>query len=410
MAVLVAAVTAVGLLSGPGGDAGAAGDFYTPPSKFDDDPGSVIRTQAQSLLLQIPGIGNQWPGDAKRIMYTSTRQNGDPVAVTGTVVEPTAKWRGEGERPTVVIGSGTVGQGDQCASSRMLSFPLSIDPHKLSLGVNYTGLEMYPLLLNGVRVVTTDYIGMGTPGVHTYLNRLESGRAMLDAARAGLSVADAPPDAPVGFSGYSQGGGAAASAAELASAYAPGLNIKGTYAGAPPADLSKLISKIDGTLIAGANAYVINGIAAGYPSAASVLKRQFNRRGRQASKDASTQCIPDTLAAFGFQNTREWTRSGTSLAAVVRDTPVLEKIVDDQRIGRMKPNAPVLISIANNDDVVPAGQVVQLYRDWRAKGADVTLTRDYAPPILPGMVINHGWPMLGKLPSAISFMLGQFNR
>ncbi|NED64583.1 lipase, partial [Streptomyces sp. SID10244] len=68
-------------------------------------------------------VAGQWPGTAKRIMYTSSYQDGKPVATTGTVIEPTAPWRGKGQRPTVVVGPGTIGQGDQCAASKLMAFP-----------------------------------------------------------------------------------------------------------------------------------------------------------------------------------------------------------------------------------------------------------------------------------------------
>lgn len=388
----------------------AAPDFYRPPAAYSSTPGSVIRTEAAPLLLQIPGVSDQWPGTAKKMMYTSTLQNGTPTAVTGFVVEPTAPWQGKGPRPTVVLGPGTIGQGDQCAGSKMLSLPMSVDVAKPSIGLNYSAPEMHLLLLNGVRVAATDYIGMGTPGIHTYVNRLESGHAMLDAARAALRVAKARADAPVGFYGYSQGGGAAASAAELAQTYAPDLNVKATFAGAPPADLSKVIDQIDGTLISGGIGFAINGLAARYPELGPILKKETNANGKRVLKELSTKCIGDIVLGNAFQRTSQWTRDGKPLSAVVKRHPVIESMIDDQRIGTLKPNAPVLISTSLHDDVIPSGQVTQLYRDWRAKGASVQLLDQYIPPILPGMILNHGLPMLSTLLPGTSFVLAEFNR
>ena len=148
------ALVVTGLVVGSGLAVGApaataAGDFYTPPAQFDTDPGAVIRSEPSPLLLQIPGVPNQWPGTATRVMYTSSYQDGKPAAVTGTLVEPTAPWQRGGKRPTVVLGPGTVGQGDQCAGSKMMNFPLAIDPAKPSIAVNYTALELNLLLING---------------------------------------------------------------------------------------------------------------------------------------------------------------------------------------------------------------------------------------------------------------------
>ena len=411
---LVAIVTS-GVIVGAGASlaaptASAAGDFYTPPATFAADPGAVIRSQPSPLLLQIPGVKNQWPGTATRIMYTSSLQDGTPAAVTGTVVEPTAPWKGKGPRPTVVLGPGTVGQGDQCAGSKLMSFPLAIDATKPSIAVNYSAIEMNLLLLNGVRVAMTDYIGMGTPGIHTYVNRAESGHAMLDAARAALRVADAPANSPVGFSGYSQGGGAAASAAELAATYAPELDVKATYAGAPPADLAKVIDRIDGTFIVGGIGYAINGLTARYPELRPILDKETTPAGRRVMSQVATQCIGDTGLAFGFQRTTQWTRTGQPLSTVLDRNPEAKKVVAEQRIGKLTPNAPVLLEGGINDDVIPYGQVDQLYRDWRAQGADVRMVTNDLPPIFPGLVVNHALPMLTTLLPATNFMLTQLSR
>ncbi|MBA5847512.1 lipase family protein [Gordonia amicalis] len=404
----VAAACAAALIS-PASDASAA-DFYTPPSSFATEPGSVIRSQEIPLLLQIPGAPGQWPGTARKVMYTSTYQDGTPAAVTGTVVEPTAPWRGKGPRPTVVVGPGTIGQGDQCAASKMMTLPVSIDITKPSIGVNYTAPETYYMLLNGVRVFVTDYIGMGTPGIHTYVNRSETGHAMLDGARAALRASGAPADAPVGFAGYSQGGGAAASAAELAATYAPELNVRASYAGAPPADLEKVIPAIDGSTIAGAIGFAINGLTQRYPEVADVVHRETNASGKAALRQISTSCIGDIIPAYGFQRTQNWTRTGETLSAVIARSPGVQKVVGEQRIGRLKPNAPVFLEGDLHDDVIPYGQVAQLAADWRAQGADVRFVTNPTPPILTKSIVNHVVPMLGTFLPGMEFVLGEFQK
>ncbi|GAA3711602.1 alpha/beta fold hydrolase [Gordonia hankookensis] len=390
--------------------ASAAGDFYTPPASFASDPGSVIKSEPSPLLLQIPGVAGQWPGTAKRIMYTSSYQDGKPVATTGTVIEPTAPWRGKGQRPTVVVGPGTIGQGDQCAASKLMAFPMSVDLTKPSVAVNYTAPEMYHMLTHGVRVFVTDYIGMGTPGIHTYVNRRETGYAMLDGARAALRASGAATDSPVGFAGYSQGGGAAASAAELAETYAPDLNVRATYAGAPPADLSKVIGAIDGTTIAGAIGFAINGLTARYPVVSKVVSEETNPSGRAALRKISGQCIGDIILSFAFQNTKNWTRTGEPLGSVINRYPEVEKVVAEQRIGHLKPNAPVFLEGGLNDDVIPYGQVSQLAQDWRAQGADVRFVTNPTPPILTKTIVNHVVPMLATFLPGMDFMLTEFNR
>ncbi|WOC12998.1 putative inactive lipase [Gordonia sp. MP11Mi] len=389
--------------------ASAERDFYLPPADFSASPGSVIRTEKAPLVIDGSPGTTGIPATATRMMYTSTLQNGAKTAVTGFVVESTAKWHG-GERPTVVVGPGTMGQGDQCAGSRVLSKSLAVDPAKPSVAMNSASSDIAALVDKGIRVVVTDYIGLGTPGVHTYVNRVETAHAMLDAARAGLRVAHAPRTAPVGFFGYSQGGGAAAAAAELAEQYAPELAVKGTYAGAPPADLAKVIGQIDGTTISGAIGYAVNGMTARYPELKAILAKETNPAGKRALATIATQCIGDTAATYGFQHTSRWTRTGESLGALINRYPAARKAVDAQRIGRLTPNAPVLLATSINDDVIPTGQVDTLYRDWRAKGANVKIIHDHTPAVAPGSVIGHAAPMQTLQEPAVEFLVSAFRR
>ncbi|WP_180965740.1 lipase family protein [Corynebacterium xerosis] len=126
-------------------------------------------------------------------------------AAPGTVLSSwsrTSPGEHAGQRPTVVVAPGTVGQADKCAPSVTYG----------ELGGGQIS-QVQPLLGQGFRVVVSDYIGLGAPGVHTYANRLDQGQTFLDAARAGLAIDGLPADSPVAFWGYSQGGGATASAA-----------------------------------------------------------------------------------------------------------------------------------------------------------------------------------------------------
>ncbi len=83
---------------------------------------------------------------------------------------------------------------------------------------------------------------------------------------------------PLAFWGYSQGGGAAASAAELAPSYAPDLHVVGTYAGAPPADLKELFPYADGSALVGAVGYALNSVITTYPEFEEAIRSQRSRR------------------------------------------------------------------------------------------------------------------------------------
>ncbi|GAA3045325.1 alpha/beta fold hydrolase [Gordonia defluvii] len=398
---IIAALVAVGGVIGGAPRADAA-DFYTPPDKVGPaaaQPGVLVRTQSMPLML---------PGRATRIMYMTSYTDKDPVAATGTVVEPLGAWTRGGPRPTVVIGPGTVGQGDQCAPSKLMGTPAAFDPSKGSLALNFVIPEMLLLLNNGVRVAVPDYVGMGTPGVATYLNRAEQGYAMIDAARAALKLADAPGTAPVGFSGYGQGGGAAAAAAEIAPDYAPELDVRAVHAGAPLVDVIAAINQVDGTHDAGTIGYLINGLNVRYPNARAAFHRDLNAAGTTMLAAVANQCITDTGFAYGARRSNLWTQSGESLGQLIARTPELQKTLAAQRVGNGRPKAPVLIEAAPADDLVPYSAARRLYDEWRGKGVAVSLLNDGTPPLLPGTGITHAVAKVPNLIPATSYLMSAF--
>ncbi|TQM32986.1 lipase family protein [Nocardia bhagyanarayanae] len=396
-AVAVACATAV---AGVGVDvtraaADEVGAFYTPPAQIPSEPGAIIKTQPMPLFATAPTLEG-WPGQAQHVMYTTRFQDGSPVAVTGTFIDATGPWQGPGPRPTVVIGPGTSGQADRCAMSVAFSTGMALftDPSPgLSANQELPSSAVWSSL--GARVLVTDYIGLGTPGIHTFANRIEGAHALLDGARAANHLAGVGPETPVVFWGYSQGGGAAAAAAEMQPSYAPELNLKGTWAGGPVADLAKILERIDGALIGGAIGFAINGMLARYPDLHRAVDRVTSPAGRAMLDTLSTSCIGDVITHQPFLRTNSMTIDGRSLTEHLHAIPEAGPALSELRVGTMKPSTPVLITSGLNDDTVPYNQARQLAEDWCAKGATVTFRTNDLPPIFPGATIpNHFGPEL----------------
>ncbi len=382
--------------------------FYLPPDPLPPvAPGTVLRAQKFPLALSLPAGDAPIPAEATRLMYMSADTHGRPAAVTGTYLSSSQEWRGPGRRPLVAVAVGTQGQGDQCASSKTLgeavhySFPLD-------LWANYEVITAYSLLARGMDVVMTDYHGLGTPAVHDYLNRAAEAHAVLDSIRA--AEAFRGTRVPTLIFGYSQGGGAAAAAAELQSTYAPDLDVLGTYAGAPPADLRALMSGPvingivpgviggDGTGLIG---YVLNGFRADYPQAGPAIDEAVNPAGRAMLDEVAGTCLAESAIRTVFRPITHYTEGGKSMEEVLEDQPVLGELMDKQRIGTMKPEAPVLIAAGTNDDVILYGQARRLARDWCGLGATVQLdTTDWIPPVLPGLAVGHVLELFPALNSA----------
>lgn len=378
--------------------------FYNPPATLPAANGTLIRTEPLPLALSLPGLDGPLPGTATRLMYKSTDSNGRPVAVTGAYIEPAAAWRGDGPRPLVAVAPGTMGQGDQCAASMGLEHPLNLNGQTVSVG--YEDLAIYRLLAKGIAVVVTDYAGLGaTDRLHTYVNRVDEGHAVLDAVRAARSVGGASITSAsrVGLFGYSQGGGATASAAELQSSYAPDVTLAGTYAGAPPADLTSVTKAIDGSELAGALGWSLNGFLQSDPSLKPIAEAHLNAAGKTALTDLSTMCVGDALFGYGYAKSTKWTTDGRSISDIIAATPTLQAFLDSQRIGTLEPSGPVRLATGVSDNLVPHRQARQLAVDWCKKGADVT----YKGVVLPDVgsaLLNHFAPLLTDQGDAIAWL------
>ncbi|GLW50582.1 triacylglycerol lipase [Streptomyces sp. NBRC 14336] len=378
--------------------------FYNPPTTLPAADGALVRTEPLKLALSLPSLDGPLPGRATRLMYKSTDSNGKPVAVTGAYIEPSAAWKGGGPRPLVVVAPGTMGQGDQCSASMGLEHPIQFNGETVSVG--YEDLTIYRLLAKGTAVVVTDYVGLGaTDRLHTYVNRLDEAHAVLNAARAARQVSGASVTAasPVGLFGYSQGGGASAAAAELQPSYAPDVNLVGAYAGAPPADLSEVTRAIDGKELAGALGWSLNGFVQSDPSLKPIADAHLTSKGRAAMTDLSTMCVGDAIFKYAGADSEDWTNDGRSISEIIAAYPNLTAFIDRQRIGKLKPQAPVRVVTGISDNLVPHGQARQLAKDWCAKGANVTYEAELIPP-LGSSLLNHMTPLLTDQGEAVDWI------
>jgi hypothetical protein len=196
---------------------GADDDFYRVPDPLPPgEPGDLIRVQ---------DLGEAGGRATVKVMYHSRDAQGTDRAVTGLVTYPTTVAP-EGGWPVFSTAHGTTGIGTQCALSR-------------------TQDEAPGWGVDGVWAMT-DYIGLGPIGeVHPYLSKPAEGHAVIDAVRAARQLPDAGASSRWLSIGHSQGGHGALAAAELATGYAPELELVGTVALAPAAMLDRVYGGID---------------------------------------------------------------------------------------------------------------------------------------------------------------------
>lgn len=345
--------------------------FYEPPETIPSTPGTIIRTEKAPFLLDPLDLSSSVV-TATRVMYSSTDGDGTPIAVTGTVFVPKTKYVGKSERPLISYAAGTQGMGDQCAPSQQME----------NL-VEYEGIGIARTVGRGYAVGVTDYQGLGTPGTHTYMAREAQGRASLDMARAAKNLKDSglTNENPVGLMGYSQGGGAAASAAELAGSYAPELDIKGSAIGAPPADLAKVGANIDGTTYSLFALFAVLGVAT---SEHIDTTPHLNAEGQELGAKVEGACVFN-LFEYANLDSSKYTTSGKTLEGLLSEEPFASAVAE-QRIGKRTPNAPVVINHAIGDDVIPYEVGKQLGSDWCDKDARVSFNAGLVPTHVGGFV------------------------
>ena len=87
----------------------------------------------------------------------------------------------------------------------------------------------------------------------------------------------------------------------------------------------------------------------------------------------------------------------------------LKSLLDLQRIGRYKPDAPVFIDINRYDPLVPWTGANQLGRDWCAKGADVQFWTNEQPPFLNKLTVNHVLTYLVDGERGMQWITDRFN-
>jgi hypothetical protein len=196
--------------------------FFTGPIPR---PGTTIASVPLDPRVTLSGAG-----PAFRVLYSTTNQHDEPAVSTGAVFLPPGPPP-PGGFPVIAWAHGTVGLGDDCTPSALPRTPR--DDEYLSHWLH-----------EGYAVVASDYAGLGTPGLMSYLNSIATAHGVVDSVIAahGLGL---PLSNRWAIVGQSQGGGAAISSARWATEFSrgSGLDYRGVVATGTPANIDKLVAQ-----------------------------------------------------------------------------------------------------------------------------------------------------------------------
>jgi fermentation-respiration switch protein FrsA (DUF1100 family) len=194
------------------------------------------------------------------------------------------------------------------------------------------------------------------------------GPNVLDAMRAArqLEPAELPAEGPSAIVGYSEGGAAAAWAAQIQNAYAPDMPLAGVAAGAAAADVEVAGPNLDGSFFSFFIAYGGIGYAAAYPELD--LDSYLTPKAREGIASLRESSIVQAMLAGP-----RFVRACDLTEPNVLELPDWRRRLRENRLGQMAPSAPVLLHHARRDQIVSFHQSLNLRDEWTALGGDVRL-------------------------------------
>jgi hypothetical protein len=343
-------------------DCPASDPFYRAPANLDSlKDGALIASRPATVAE--PGMSSLEA--AYTISYRSEDAFGKSVMDTATVLIPDAPYAGLGGRPLVSEQYAEDSLGAQCQPSYALAHP------DTDSNVDAESASVDAFLGQGYVVVAPDFEGPA----EQYIVGQQEGHATLDGIRAALALpqADLAAKAPVALNGYSGGAHATAWADELASSYAPELNIIGAAEGGTPADLTATANYLNGTVFFSFVLLSDVGLDRGFPAAG--IYGDLNAKGRAVFSAFSDACVNTATGQYAYDNENDFTTQPN-----VSDTPKIAALLAHEKLGQAAPKFPILDYHVVNDELVPYGQdqeLVEYYCSQHTPVQFVPITGDH---------------------------------
>lgn len=299
--------------------------FYSVPQPLPTTIGKLIKSQK----VAAPGLH----GTIYRVMYVSESVSNHPVAVTGVIAVPLGSPPAGGW-PVVSWGHGTNGMADVCAPS--LS-PSSAAPITNSL------------LDRGWVVTASDYQGEGTPGLMPYLAGISAARNTIDIVKAARQLPAAHASKRYVVWGHSEGGQTAMFSLHIGAAYAPGLQLEGVVAGAPPSQFGLIYTFLSTSPYRYYLLMASGGLNKAYGNTAAPLAKVLTPLGLQKIKLLDQGCTGYLAQQLG----------GVATSKLVKKDPFTvpewKKVLtanDPESFGK-RSAAPLLMIQGGSDEQIP---------------------------------------------------------
>ncbi|HYI61634.1 MAG TPA: lipase family protein [Acidimicrobiales bacterium] len=354
IAWVVAGAVLVGLSGAPGSSAPVAGQV--PPGPPGPGllpvPAPLPPGPPGEVLASVPFASGPFPFTVEphQVLYRSTDRHGGSIPVSGYVLVPTGVPAPPGGRHVVAWAHGTSGIVDGCAPS--------LDAQSgggLNSPDSYQ--QVVSLLAAGHIVTASDYPGLGTPGLHPYMDGFGEGRAVLDSIRAARAFGGTSTAVVVGFS---QGGQAAIFAGEEQPGYAPDIDLRGVVSIGTPS--------LMGAAIAAGSPYASLGLAGLVTALPELDRTEILTPSGEAEYDALIPLDrpdgPCVWPEFDFDR---------DMMVDPMDLPAWRASIESVYPGQRIVPAPVLLIQSESDEDVPAPLAYHACNTLVAHGSDVRM-------------------------------------
>ncbi|WP_330233582.1 lipase family protein [Nocardia sp. NBC_00508] len=338
--------------------------FHRPPKGFAaKPPGTILRSRKIDIALF--GIVPQQVA-AWQLLYRSCDLHGAPEAAITTVLLPIGADPAE-DRPLLAFQTAMDAVTEKCSPS----YALRYGARALGSVTQLEWLLVANALRRGWAVSIADHEGphgnFGAPR--------EPGFRALDGIRAALRFGPLGlgPDTRVAVWGYSGGGMASSWTVEMAPTYAPELDIVGAVLGAPVGDPRQIFDRLNGTAYAGLPAIVIAALRRLYPALSRLIDHELSPDGHRFVVHAENATPVGAVIGLAHKKVDDFL---SRPLAEVLDTPELNAMFDDLRLGNATPACPLLVVQPVHDQVIHMAAIDGQVERYRRGGAVVTYVRD----------------------------------
>lgn len=347
-------------------------DFYNPPDLGDfsqDRLGEVLRYEHIETLLpeQVAAIAgvptSPYGAESYRVLYVSQEPPGTLTAVSGLLYVPTG-LAPEGGFPILLHAHYLPDLADACAPSRT---PL-------------IARSQFSWIAEGYIVASTDFSGLGTPGLRPTLVGQPEAASMLDMGRAALRFRGTtqPAANQILLEGHSIGGHAALFAQQLWPSYAPELNVLGTVVFSPVTEMPRLAYEMahPPSLLLAPMALVMYGYSRYYGAPEDPHVWMNDPYATEFPARAETRCVASFIAWLGNNSDQVFQQDFLS---AIRDQQFdtlqpWATYVDQNLAGRFQSSVPVLVLQGLADSLNPPDTGEALAQRLCDNGTPATLS------------------------------------